>query len=219
MRRAVITGIGVVSSIGNNKQEVLESLKAGKSGIAFNQEFADYKLRSNVSGKIDIDVKEHVDRKAMRFMGDAAAYSYISMAQAIEDAGLSDEQVSNERTGLLVGSGGGSSKWQVEAADILREKGVKRVGPYMVPRTMASTTSACLATPFKIKGVNYSISSACATSAHCIGHAVEQIQLGKQDVIFAGGGEELHWTLAMEFDAMGALSTCLLYTSPSPRDS
>ena len=207
MRRAVITGIGVVSSIGNNKEEVLESLKAGKSGIAFNQEFADYKLRSNVSGKIDIDVKEHVDRKAMRFMGDAAAYSYISMAQAIEDAGLSDEQVSNERTGLLVGSGGGSSKWQVEAADILREKGVKRVGPYMVPRTMASTTSACLGTPFKIKGVNYSISSACATSAHCIGHAVEQIQLGKQDVIFAGGGEELHWTLAMEFDAMGALST------------
>ncbi|MDN3431334.1 MULTISPECIES: beta-ketoacyl-ACP synthase I [unclassified Pseudoalteromonas] len=207
MRRAVITGIGVVSSIGNNKEEVLESLRAGKSGIAFNQEFADYKLRSNVSGKIDIDVKEHVDRKAMRFMGDAAVYSYISMAQAIEDAGLSDEQVSNERTGLLVGSGGGSSKWQVEAADILREKGVKRVGPYMVPRTMASTTSACLATPFKIKGVNYSISSACATSAHCIGHAVEQIQLGKQDVIFAGGGEELHWTLAMEFDAMGALST------------
>jgi 3-oxoacyl-[acyl-carrier-protein] synthase-1 len=207
MRRAVITGIGVVSSIGNNKEEVLESLRSGKSGIAFNQEFADYKLRSNVSGKIDIDVKEHVDRKAMRFMGDAAAYSYISMAQAIEDAGLSDEQVSNERTGLLVGSGGGSSKWQVEAADILREKGVKRVGPYMVPRTMASTTSACLATPFKIKGVNYSISSACATSAHCIGHAVEQIQLGKQDVIFAGGGEELHWTLAMEFDAMGALST------------
>lgn len=207
MKRAVITGIGVVSSIGNNKQEVLESLKAGKSGIAFNQEFADYNLRSNVSGKIDIDVKEHVDRKAMRFMGDAAAYSYISMKQAIEDAGLSDEQVSNERTGLLVGSGGGSSKWQVEAADILREKGVKRVGPYMVPRTMASTTSACLATPFKIKGVNYSISSACATSAHCIGHAVEQIQLGKQDVIFAGGGEELHWTLAMEFDAMGALST------------
>ena len=207
MRRAVITGIGVVSSIGNNKEEVLESLKQGRSGIAFNQEFADYNLRSNVSGKIDIDVKEFVDRKAMRFMGDAAAYAYISMAQAIADAGLNEEQVSNERTGLLVGSGGGSSKWQVEAADILREKGVKRVGPYMVPRTMASTTSACLATPFKIKGVNYSISSACATSAHCIGHAVEHIQLGKQDVIFAGGGEELHWTLAMEFDAMGALST------------
>ena len=207
MRRAVITGIGVVSSIGNNKEEVLESLKQGRSGIAFNQEFADYNLRSNVSGKIDIDVKEFVDRKSMRFMGDAAAYAYISMSQAIADAGLSEDQVSNERTGLLVGSGGGSSKWQVEAADILREKGVKRVGPYMVPRTMASTTSACLATPFKIKGVNYSLSSACATSAHCIGHAVEQIQLGKQDVIFAGGGEELHWTLAMEFDAMGALST------------
>jgi 3-oxoacyl-[acyl-carrier-protein] synthase-1 len=207
MRRAVITGIGVVSSIGNNKEEVLESLKTGKSGIAFNPEFAEYKLRSNVSGKIDIDVKEFVDRKAMRFMGDAAAYSYISMSQAIADSGLSDDQVSNERTGIIVGSGGGSSKWQVEAADILREKGVKRVGPYMVPRTMASTTSACLATPFKIKGVNYSISSACATSAHCIGNAVEQIQLGKQDVVFAGGGEELHWTLAMEFDAMGALST------------
>ncbi|MEI5638326.1 MULTISPECIES: beta-ketoacyl-ACP synthase I [unclassified Pseudoalteromonas] len=207
MRRAVITGIGVVSSIGNDKQEVLESLKAGKSGIAFNQEFADYNLRSQVSGKIDIDIKSLVDRKAHRFMGDAAAFSYISMAQAIADSGLSDEQVSNERTGLIVGSGGGSSKYQVEAADILREKGVKRVGPYMVPRTMASTTSACLATPFKIKGVNYSISSACATSAHCIGNAVEQIQLGKQDVIFAGGGEELHWTLAMEFDAMGALST------------
>ncbi|MCF6439929.1 beta-ketoacyl-ACP synthase I [Pseudoalteromonas luteoviolacea] len=207
MRRAVITGIGVVSSIGNNKQEVLESLKAGKSGIAFNQEFADMNLRSNVSGKIDIDVKALVDRKAHRFMGDAAAYSYIAMAQAIEDSGLAEDQVSNERTGLVVGSGGGSSKYQVEAADILRERGVKRVGPYMVPRTMASTTSACLATPFKIKGVNYSISSACATSAHCVGHAVEQIQLGKQDVIFAGGGEELHWTLAMEFDAMGALST------------
>ncbi|BBN82100.1 beta-ketoacyl-[acyl-carrier-protein] synthase I [Pseudoalteromonas sp. A25] len=207
MRRAVITGIGVVSSIGNNKQEVLESLKAGKSGIVFNQEFADYNLRSNVSGNLDIDVKQFVDRKAQRFMGDAAAFSYISMAQAIEDSGLTQEQVSNERTGLIVGSGGGSSKYQVEAADILREKGVKRVGPYMVPRTMASTTSACLATPFKIKGVNYSISSACATSAHCIGNAVEQIQLGKQDVIFAGGGEELHWTLAMEFDAMGALST------------
>ncbi|WP_105212973.1 MULTISPECIES: beta-ketoacyl-ACP synthase I [unclassified Pseudoalteromonas] len=207
MRRAVITGIGVVSSIGNNKEEVLESLKTGKSGIAFNPEFAEYNLRSQVSGSIDLDVKEHVDRKAFRFMGDAAAYAYISMAQAIADAKLTDEQVSNERTGLIVGSGGGSSKYQVEAADTLREKGVKRVGPYMVPRTMASTTSACLATPFKIKGVNYSISSACATSAHCIGHAVEQIQLGKQDVIFAGGGEELHWTLAMEFDAMGALST------------
>ncbi|MFY8349018.1 beta-ketoacyl-ACP synthase I [Pseudoalteromonas sp. SSM20] len=207
MKRAVITGIGIVSSIGNNQEEVLESLKAGRSGITFNQEFADLKLRSNVCGSIDLDPKEHVDRKAMRFMGDAAAYSYISMQQAIDDSGLTEDQVSNPRTGIIVGSGGGSSKNQVEAADILREKGVKRVGPYMVPRTMASTTSACLATPFKIKGVNYSISSACATSAHCIGHAVEQIQLGKQDVVFAGGGEELHWTLAMEFDAMGALST------------
>ena len=207
MKRAVITGIGIVSSIGNNQEEVLESLKAGRSGITFTQEFSDLKLRSNVCGSIDLDPKEHVDRKAMRFMGDAAAYSYISMQQAIDDSGLSEDQVSNPRTGIIVGSGGGSSKNQVEAADILREKGVKRVGPYMVPRTMASTTSACLATPFKIKGVNYSISSACATSAHCIGHAVEQIQLGKQDVVFAGGGEELHWTLAMEFDAMGALST------------
>ncbi len=207
MKRAVITGIGIVSSIGNDKKEVLESLKAGRSGIAYNEEFAQYKLRSQVSGKIDIDIKEHVDRKALRFMGEAAAFSYISMAEAVADSGLTDEQISHPRTGLVVGSGGGSSKYQVEAADILREKGVKRVGPYMVPRTMASTASACLATPFKIKGVNYSISSACATSAHCIGNAVEQIQLGKQDVVFAGGGEELHWTLAMEFDAMGALST------------
>lgn len=207
MRRAVITGIGIVSSIGNNKEEVLASLQEGRSGITFNQEFADLNLRSNVSGSIDLDPTKVIDRKVMRFMGDAAAFSYISMEQAIADAGLTEEQVSNPRTGLVVGSGGGSSKNQVEAADILREKGVKRVGPYMVPRTMASTASACLATPFKIKGVNYSISSACATSAHCIGHAVEQIQLGKQDVVFAGGGEELHWTLAMEFDAMGALST------------
>ena len=207
MRRAVITGIGVVSSIGNDKEQVLESLKAGKSGIAFNQSFADYKLRSQISGNIELDVKSLIDRKAYRFMGDAAAYSYIAMEQAITDAKLTPEQVSHERTGLLVGSGGGSSEHQVAAADILREKGVKRVGPYMVPRTMASTTSACLATPFKIKGVNYSISSACATSAHCIGHAVEQIQLGKQDILFAGGGEEVHWALAAEFDAMGALSS------------
>ncbi|SFB90786.1 beta-ketoacyl-ACP synthase I [Pseudoalteromonas denitrificans] len=207
MKRAVITGIGIVSSIGNDKKEVLESLKTGRSGIKFNEEFAEYKLRSQISGHIDIDIKAHVDRKALRFMGEAAAYSYIAMAEAVSDSGLSEEQISDPRTGLVVGSGGGSSKYQVEAADILREKGVKRVGPYMVPRTMASTASACLATPFKIKGVNYSISSACATSAHCIGNAVEQIQLGKQDVVFAGGGEELHWTLAMEFDAMGALST------------
>ncbi|GAB3031959.1 beta-ketoacyl-ACP synthase I [Bowmanella dokdonensis] len=207
MRRAVITGLGVVSSIGNNQQQVLESLQQGKSGIRFSQQFADKGLRSQVWGNIEMDVSEHIDRKALRFMGEAAAYSYIAMQQAIEDAGLTEEQISNVRTGLVAGSGGASSKNQVEAADILREKGVKRVGPYMVPRTMSSTVSACLATPFKIKGINYSISSACATSAHCIGHAVEQIQLGKQDVVFAGGGEEVDWTLAMEFDAMGALST------------
>lgn len=207
MKRAVITGLGIVSSIGNDKQQVLESLKAGRSGIKASQEFADMGLRSQVWGQIEIDTAALIDRKALRFMGDAAAYAYISMQQAIEDANLTPEQVSNFRTGLVVGSGGASSKTQIEAADILREKGVKRVGPYAVPKTMSSTCSACLATPFEIKGVNYSISSACATSAHCIGHAVELIQLGKQDIIFAGGGEEVHWTLAMEFDAMGALST------------
>jgi len=207
MKRAVITGLGIVSSIGNDKQQVLESLKTGRSGIKASQEFADMGLRSQVWGQIEIDTAALIDRKALRFMGDAAAYAYISMQQAIEDAALTPEQVSNFRTGLVVGSGGASSKTQIEAADTLREKGVKRVGPYAVPKTMSSTCSACLATPFEIKGVNYSISSACATSAHCIGHAVELIQLGKQDIIFAGGGEEVHWTLAMEFDAMGALST------------
>jgi 3-oxoacyl-[acyl-carrier-protein] synthase-1 len=207
MKRAVITGVGIISSIGNNKEEVLESLKAGKSGIRHSEEFAQMNMRSQVWGDLKINPSEHIDRKIMRFMGDAAAYSYLAMKQAIEDSNLSEEQVSNPRTGLIVGSGGASSKNQVEAADTLREKGVKRIGPYMVPRTMASTTSACLATPFKIKGVNYSMSSACATSAHCIGHAWEQIQLGKQDIVFAGGGEELHWSLAMMFDAMGALST------------
>ncbi|WP_333797477.1 beta-ketoacyl-ACP synthase I [Rheinheimera sp.] len=207
MKRAVITGLGIVSSIGNNQAEVLASLKAGRSGITYSQEFADLGLRSQVWGNIKLDTSELIDRKALRFMADAAAFAYISMQQAIEDAGLTEEQVSHPRTGLVVGSGGASSKTQVEAADILREKGVKRVGPYVVPKTMSSTCSACLATPFKIKGVNYSISSACATSAHCIGHAVELIQLGKQDIIFAGGGEEVHWTLAMEFDAMGALSS------------
>lgn len=207
MKRAVITGLGIVSSIGNNQAEVLASLKAGRSGITFSQEFADLGLRSQVWGNIKLDPSELIDRKAYRFMADAAAFAYIAMQQAIEDAGLTPELVSQPRTGLVVGSGGASSKTQVEAADILREKGVKRVGPYAVPKTMASTCSACLATPFQIKGVNYSISSACATSAHCIGHAVELIQLGKQDIIFAGGGEEVHWSLAMEFDAMGALST------------
>ena len=207
MRRAVITGLGVVSSIGNNQQEVLESLRQGRSGITRSESFAEMGLRCQVWGDVKLDVKPLIDRKALRFMGDAAAYAYIALEQALADAGLTDEEISNERTGLVVGSGGASGEHQVAAADILRERGVKRVGPYMVPRCMASTTSACLATPKKIKGVNYSISSACATSAHCIGHALELIQLGKQDRVFAGGGEELHWTLGMEFDAMGALST------------
>ncbi len=203
----MITGLGIVSSIGNNKSEVLTSLKQGKSGISASEQFKEYNLRSQVWGDIDLDVSELVDRKTMRFMGEASAYAYIAMKEAIEDAGLSEEQVSNPRTGIVAGSGGASSKNQIIACDILREKGVKRVGPYQVPRTMSSTCSATLATPFKIKGINYSISSACATSAHCIGHALEQIQLGKQDIVFAGGGEEVDWTLAGMFDAMGALST------------
>jgi 3-oxoacyl-[acyl-carrier-protein] synthase-1 len=207
MKRAVITGLGIVSSIGNNKAEVLESLKTGKSGITASEQFKEYNLRSQVSGSIDLDVTQLIDRKAMRFMGEASAYAYIAMQEAIDDSGLTDEQVSNPRTGLLAGSGGASSKNQILACDTLREKGVKRVGPYQVPRTMSSTCSATLATPFKIKGINYSISSACATSSHCIGAALEQIQLGKQDIVFAGGGEEVDWTLAGMFDAMGALST------------
>ncbi|WP_392339856.1 beta-ketoacyl synthase N-terminal-like domain-containing protein, partial [Moritella marina] len=207
MKRAVITGIGIVSSIGNNKAEVCESLKAGTSGIEFAPQFAEQNLRSHVCGTVNLDPKEIIDRKAMRFMGDAAAFSYIAMQEAIDDSGLTEAQVSNVRTGLIAGSGGASSKNVVDSVDIARNKSVKRVGPYMVTRTMSSTISACLATPFKIKGPSYSITSACATSAHCIGHAVEQIQLGKQDVVFAGGGEEIDWTLALEFDAMGALST------------
>jgi 3-oxoacyl-[acyl-carrier-protein] synthase-1 len=207
MRRAVITGFGIVSSIGNNKQEVLESLQQGRSGITHSEQFAEIGMRSQVWGNVDIKLAEHIDRKTLRFMGDAAGFAYIAMKEAIADSGLTDDMVSNVRTGIIAGSGGASSQNQVEAADILREKGVKRVGPYMVTRCMGSTVSACLATPFKIKGVNYSISSACSTSAHCIGNALEQIQLNKQDIVFAGGGEELHWTLSMEFDAMGALST------------
>tara|TARA_R110001583_G_scaffold112917_3_gene263098 strand:- start:34970 stop:36223 length:1254 start_codon:yes stop_codon:yes gene_type:complete len=207
MKRAVITGIGIVSSIGNNQEEVLASLKSGKSGITFSEQFAEVKMRSHVWGDLKIVPKDLIDRKIMRFMGDAAAYTYISMEQAIADAGLTEDDVSNVRTGIVTGSGGGSSINQVLAAETMKTKGVRRVGPYMVPRTMASTTSACLATPFKIKGVNYSMSSACATSAHCIGHAWEQIQLGKQDIVFAGGGEELDWTTACTFDAMGALSS------------
>ncbi len=207
MKRVVVTGMGIVSCLGNDKQTVLESLQQGRSGIKFQQEYADVGMRSHVAGSIDIDTSEHIDRKVKRFMGDAAAFAYIAMQQAIDDAQLSDDLVSSIRTGIIMGSGGASSANQVEAADILRSKGIRRVGPYMVPRTMASTVSACLATPFKIKGVNYSISSACATSTHCIGNAYELIQMGKQDIIFAGGGEEEHWTLSMLFDAMGALST------------
>jgi 3-oxoacyl-[acyl-carrier-protein] synthase-1 len=207
MKRVVVTGMGIVSCLGNDKTAVLDALRAGRSGIKFQEEYKEKGLRSHVAGSIDIDLSELIDRKVLRFMGDAAAYAYVSMQQAITDAGLSEEQVSNERTGIIMGSGGASSENLVESADILREKGVKRVGPYRVTQTMGSTTSACLATPFKIKGVNYSISSACATSAHCIGVALEQIQLGKQDIVFAGGGEEEHWTLTALFDAMGALST------------
>ncbi|KUJ75719.1 beta-ketoacyl-[acyl-carrier-protein] synthase I [Thiomicrospira sp. XS5] len=208
MKRVVITGIGIVSSLGNNKDEVTDSLKNGRSGIVFAPEYEENGMRSQVHGAVKgLDFKEHIERKQLRFMGDAAAYSYIAMKQAVEDSGLTEEQVSNPRTGLVAGSGGGSNSNATEAVSIAKERGVKRVGPYMVTRTMGSTVSACLATPFKIQGINYSISSACSTSAHCIGTAVEQIQLGKQDVVFAGGGEELHWTMSVLFDAMGALST------------
>ncbi|MDX1403150.1 MAG: beta-ketoacyl-ACP synthase I [Woeseiaceae bacterium] len=207
MRRVVISGLGVVSCLGNSKQEVSESLRQGRSGISYNEGFAEKGLRSQVCGSVDIDIAEHIDRKVRRFMGDAAAYAYIAMQQAIDDAGLDDSDVSNPRTGLIASSGGASSANIVICADTLREKGVRRIGPYMVPRTMSSTVSACLATPFKIKGINYSITSACATSAHCIGAAMEQIQLDKQDLVFAGGGEEEDWTLTSMFDAMGALSS------------
>ncbi|MCE0494543.1 beta-ketoacyl-ACP synthase I [Vibrio salinus] len=207
MKRVVITGMGIISSIGNNVEEVLSSLKAGKSGITASEQFKEQGLRSQVWGDLKIKPAEHIDRKKMRFMGDAAAYAYLSLEQAIADAGLTQEQVSDVRTGIVAGSGGASALNQSAAVDIQRAKGVKRVGPYMVPRTMSSTVSACLATPFQIRGVNYSMSSACSTSAHCIGHAAELIQLGKQDIVFAGGGEELDWTMTMMFDAMGALST------------
>ena len=207
MRRVVITGIGAVSCIGNNKDEILESLREGRSGIVANESYREMGLRSQVSGSCNINTAEHIDRKVLRFMGDAAAYAYIAMQQSIEDAGLEDADISNVRTGLSAASGGASSNNIVESADVLRARGVRKVGPYRVPRTMGSSVSACLATPFRIKGVNYSITSACATSAHCIGAAAEQIQLGKQDIVFAGGGEEEHWSLACLFDAMGALSS------------
>jgi len=206
MRRVVITGLGIVSSLGNDAATVESHLRNGKSGIRFQEAYAERGFRSHVEGAINVDL-DQIDRKHRRFMGDAAAYAYLAMQQAIADSGLTPEQVVNPRTGLIAGSGGASNQNLIEANSIMAEKGVKRIGPYMVPRTMGSTVSACLATPFEIKGVNYSISSACATSAHCIGNAYELIQLGKQDVVFAGGGEELHWSQTMLFDAMGALSS------------
>lgn len=206
-RRVVITGIGIVSCIGNNKEEVLQSLKEGKSGISAAPEYAELGFRSQVHGKPDINLQEAIDKRLFRFMGDAAAFTHLSMEQAIADAGLGEELISNERTGIIVGSGGPSTRAQVAAADITREKGPKRVGPFAVPKAMCSTTSATAATNFKIKGVNYTISSACSTSSHCIGNAAEMIQWGKQDIMFAGGGEELDWTLSVLFDAMGAMSS------------
>ncbi|MGD8629751.1 MAG: beta-ketoacyl-ACP synthase I [Gammaproteobacteria bacterium] len=207
MRRVVITGIGIVSSIGNNKKEVISSLREGRSGIEYVPEYKELGFRSQVAGTVNLNPEELIDRKLYRFMGDSAAYNYIAMQEAVDDSGLSEDMVSSERTGLIAGSGGASTQNVALAVDTLREKGIRRVGPYMVPRTMSSTNSACLATPFKIRGVNYSISSACSTSAHCIGNASELIQFGKQDIVFAGGGEELHWTLTLMFDAMGALSS------------
>lgn len=207
MRRVVITGLGIVSSLGNDKATVSESLRLTRSGIRFNPVYAEMGFRSHVSGRPDIDLEAHIDRKDKRFMGDAAAYAYVAMQQAIADAGLPPELVSSPRTGLIAGSGGASTANLVDAADIARSRGVKRIGPYMVPRCMGSTVSANLCTAFSIQGLNFSISSACATSAHCIGSATEQIQLGKQDVMFAGGGEEEHWTLSSLFDAMGAMSS------------
>lgn len=209
MKRAVITGLGIVSSIGNNQQEVLDSLREGRSGITFSEELKNSGMRSHVWGNVKLDTNGLIDRKVVRFMSDASIYAFLSMEQAIEDAGLSAEVYQNNpRVGLIAGSGGGSPRFQVFGADAMRSpRGLKAVGPYVVTKAMGSGVSACLATPFKIHGVNYSISSACATSSHCIGNAVEQIQLGKQDIVFAGGGEELCWEMACEFDAMGALST------------
>jgi len=207
MRRVVITGLGITSCLGNSADAVTESLRHGRSGIRLNESYREMGFRSHVSGSVEIDLESQIDRKYLRFMGNAAAYAYIAMQQAIEDASLEESDVSNEMTGLIAGSGGASSNNIIESTDILRSRGIKRVGPYRVPRTMGSTVSACLATPFKIKGINYSITSACATSAHCIGNALEQIQMGKQNIVFAGGGEEEHWSQSAMFDAMGALSS------------
>ena len=207
MRRVVVTGLGIVSCIGNNKDDVLDALRQGRSGITFSEEYRDMGFRSHVHGKPDIDLSEHVDRRWRRFMGDGAAFNFVAMQQAIEDAGLSEAEVSNERSALVVGSGGPSTSNQVQAADNARQKGPKKVGPFVVPKAMSSTNSATLATAFKIKGLSYSISSACSTSAHCIGNGAELIQMDKADVVFAGGGEELHWSLSVLFDAMPALSS------------
>ena len=207
MRRVVVTGMGIISCIGNDKDSVLDSLLAGKPGITFSEEYAEKGLRSQVYGKAQVNIEELIDRKVRRFMGDSSAYAYLSMQQAVVDSGLEESDVSNVLTGLIVGSGGGNPSKQHETIEKFNEKGIRRVGPYRVPQTMCSTTSACLATPFKIKGVNYSISSACATSAHCIGNGYELIAMGKQDVVFAGGGEEESWILSIMFDGMGALST------------
>ncbi len=207
MRRVVITGMGITSSIGTSQQQVLESLQQGKSGIVFAPEYAERGFRSHIHGAVDIDLDGLINRKLRRFMGDSAAYNYLAMKDAIEDSGLEEDQISNPRTGLIAGSGGTSTSNVALALDLLKEKGARKVGPFMVPRTMGSSNSACLSTAYKIKGVNYSISSACSTSAHCIGNGCELIQMGKQDIIFAGGGEELHWSLTLLFDAMGALSS------------
>ncbi len=207
MRRVVVTGIGIVSSIGNDKKETLESLRAGRSGIEFHQEYVDLGFRTNVHGSIRLNVEELIDRKVRRFMGDSAAFNYVAMQEAIGDSGLEQDDISNPGTGLIVGSGGGSTKNLLASTDLLRAKGLRQVGPYMVPRTMCSTNAACLGTAFQIKGVGYSISSACSTSAHCIGNGAELIQTGKQDIVFAGGGDEVHWTMTLLFDAMGALSS------------
>lgn len=207
MRRVAITGMGIASCLGNDLDTVSAALREGRAGIRHLPDAAEHGLRSQVGGAVDLDLDALIDRKLKRFMSDAAAYSYVSMRDAIADAGLDEAQVSHPRTGLLAGSGGGSSHWQVETADLLREKGVRKVGPYMVPRTMCSTVSANLATAFRIKGVSYSIGAACATSAHCIGAAADLIRHGAQDIVFAGGGEDLHWTMSVMFDAMGALSS------------
>ena len=207
MKRVVITGLGIKSSIGTNKQEVIDSLRHARSGIVYCDEYAELGFRSHVHGNIDLDLDALIDRKLRRFMGDAAAFAYLAMQDAIEDAGLDEADISHPRTGLIVGSGGSSTENMLLATDTLREKGARKVGPLMVPRVMSSTCSACLSVAFKIMGVNYSISSACATSAHCIGNACELIQTGKQDIIFAGGGDEIHWTDTLLFDSMGALSS------------